>query len=68
MSKYIRLDDDKRTRVKIGGLKWFWYRIVKSTPVYFPWCLDCHKFYDTFNGNDIDLCTCAFELDMKGMS
>jgi hypothetical protein len=66
MSKYMRLDDKNRTRVRIGSLAWFWYRMVLSRPAFINWCMDCHKPIDSFDGVNTNLCTCAFELDMKG--
>ena len=66
MSKhYMRLDDSNRTRIKVGGFRWFWYRIILSRPAFINWCIECHKPIDSTKTTD--LCTCAFELDMKGM-
>lgn len=56
------LANDKQ--IKIGGWKWFWYRLLLSHPTA-ERCEDCHKIIDSIHTTN--LCQCAFELDMKGI-
>lgn len=60
---FIPLENGKKVRVSSWG--WWWYRLIRSVPIRSNWCRDCHKKIDS--ATETDLCTCAFELDMKGV-
>lgn len=61
-NNYIILQNDKR--VKVGSWRWWWYRLVLTYSTA-KRCPDCRKIIDSIH--TVNLCECAYKLDMKGM-
>lgn len=59
---HLILEDDRR--VKIGGWRWWWYRLMLGYKTA-ERCPDCYKIIDSIHPTS--LCECAYKLDMNGV-